>query len=136
MTLGACRKRGAQPIRIIVEIVTEFALVESRFQLGMNELDRIFQGDDVDGLGLVDLVENGRESGGLATAGGACDQNKAGLLLGYFLENRRQVERLNGRHLCFEDAQDDGKISLLPEDTDTEARFLVQGITAVAGSAR
>ena len=60
----------------------------------MHEFNRIFQRDDVNGLGLVDLIENGRESGGLAAAGGAGHQNQAGLFLGDFLENGRQVRAI------------------------------------------
>ena len=43
-------QRGAQAVRIIVEIVAELALVEGRASRRVNEFDRILERDDVDGL--------------------------------------------------------------------------------------
>ncbi len=43
-------KRGAQTVRIIVKIVSQFALIERGLERRMNELNRIFQGDNVNGL--------------------------------------------------------------------------------------
>ena len=51
MTFGAWRRARAQAVGIVVEIVSQFALVEGGLACRMNELDRIFQRDDVDRLG-------------------------------------------------------------------------------------
>ena len=81
ITFGAWRKRGAQTVRVIVEIVSELALVEGRPARRMNELDRIFESDDVDRLGLVDLVQNRGQRRRLAAAGRAGHENQAGFFL-------------------------------------------------------
>src|SRR5229473_601295 len=73
---------GAQSSRIIVKVVSELALVESRFALWMHILDRVFQRDDVNRLRFVDLVENGGQRSRLAAAGRTGNQDKAGLFLG------------------------------------------------------
>src|SRR5205807_10134393 len=83
---------GAQSSGIIIEVVSELPLIESRFALRMYILDRIFQGDDVNGLRFVDLVQNGGQRGRLAAAGRARDQNEAGFFLSDLVKNFRQPQ--------------------------------------------
>ena len=44
----------------------------------MNEFDRILQGNDVNRLFLVDLIQDRGQGRGLATAGRAGDEHEAG----------------------------------------------------------
>ena len=69
-------QRGAQAVRIIVKIVSEFALVEGGLARRMHELDRILQRDDVHRLRFVDLVEDRGQGGRLAAAGRAGDEDE------------------------------------------------------------
>ena len=101
----------------------------------MNEFDRIFQRDDVNWLGFVDLVEKGGQRRRLAAAGRAGDQNQAGFFLGDLLENRRQSETLERRDFAFELPHHDREMSLLPENIDAETRFVAERVTAIAGAA-
>ena len=80
MTLGAWRNAARRPLAKRVEVRAQFALVESGLALRMDELDRVFQRDDVDGLGLVDLVQHRGQRRGFAGAGGAGDEHQAGFL--------------------------------------------------------
>ena len=50
----------------------------------MDVFHRVFQRDDVDGLGAVDFVENGGQRGGFAGTGRAGDQHQAGFFLAGF----------------------------------------------------
>src|SRR6476660_4668800 len=98
----------------------------------MNELNRIFQSNDVNRLRLVDLIEDGGERRGLATPRRASDEDEAGFLFCHFFEKRRQMQRFNRRHGSLEDAQHHGKVSLLPENTDAKACLFVERIAAIA----
>ena len=47
---------GAQSVWIIIEVMTKFSLVEGGLAFGMNKLNWILQGDNVDGLVFVNFV--------------------------------------------------------------------------------
>ena len=79
---GGLAQGGAQAGGKGAEIAAHFALVEGGFFLRMDKFHRVFQGDDVDGLGFVDLVEHGGQGGGFAGAGRAGDEDEAGFFLG------------------------------------------------------
>ena len=85
-------QRRAQSGRIIVEVVSKLALIERRLALRMHVLDRIFEGNDVDRLRIVDLVENGSQGCGLAATGGTCDQDKACFFLRDLVKDFRQPQ--------------------------------------------
>ena len=55
----------------------QFALMNGAFFVAVQELDGIFDGEDVIGLFFVHLVEDGSERRGLAGAGGTSDQDDA-----------------------------------------------------------
>jgi hypothetical protein len=104
--LGRLAQRGAQTVRVGIEIHSEFALVERGLLVLVQIFDRVFQRDDVDRLGAVDLVENGRERGGFAGAGRAGDQDQAGFFLGESFRESPEIstcssvgiEAFNWRH--------------------------------------
>ena len=56
--LGGLAQGRAQTVSKIIKIGPEFALVESGFGMRVNEFDRIFESDDMDRLGLIDLMKN------------------------------------------------------------------------------
>src|SRR5204863_880858 len=116
-------------------IVSEFALIEGGFALWVNVLDRVFEGDDVDRLGRINLVENRRQSSGLAAAGRACDQNKSGFFLRDLVKNFRQSQLLNRRDLALQFAKHDRKVPLLLENVHAKTRLVTEGVTAIAGAA-
>ena len=130
--LGRLAQRGAQAIGVAVEIRAEFALVERALTVLVDELDRIFQRDDVVGLGAVDLVENGGERGRLARAGRAGDEHQPRLFPANLLEDRRQVQAFERGDDRVELAHDHADATLLAEDVHTEARLRAELVTAVA----
>ena len=103
----------------------------------MHEFDRVFQRDDVDRLRLVDLVEHRRERGRLAAAGRAGHENQARLFLRDLVKDRRQAECLErSGHVACNFRMTIAEMALLPEDVDAKARFVVQRVAAIAGTAR
>ena len=103
-------------------------------QMRVQVLDRVLERDHVDVLGLVQLVEHGRERGRLAVAGRAGDEDEAVLFLDDLLENGRQLQLLDGGDLRVQLAHDDGVIAVLPEDIDAKAGDAGHGIAGVAGA--
>ena len=57
----------------------------------MHEFDRVLQRDDVDRLGLVDLVQHRGQRGGLAGAGRAGDQHQPGFFARHLAEDLREL---------------------------------------------
>ena len=60
ITFGACRKAARRASAKRGRIAVQLALMNDRLLVAMHEFDRIFDGEDVIRLGLVDLIENGR----------------------------------------------------------------------------
>src|ERR1700704_5620870 len=85
-------QRGAESGWIIIEIVAEFALVEGGLEFRVNEFNRVLERDDVDGLGLIDLVENASQRGRFSAARGAGHQDQSGFFFRHFTEDLREAE--------------------------------------------
>ena len=133
--LGSLAERRAQSVGIIIKVVTQFALVESRFLRRVHEFDRILQGDDVHRLLLVYLIEQRRQGGRLTASGRPGEKDQPRFLLGNFREDAGQAQTRNARNIPFEFAQHDRKISLLPKNIDAETDLFAERITAIARSA-
>ena len=58
------------------------------FLIAVEDLDGILDGDDVLAQVAVDVVDHGRQGGGLAGAGGAGDQHHAPRLQSQLLHHR------------------------------------------------
>src|SRR5256885_6493903 len=65
----------------------------------VHELDRILEADDIEAARLVQVIDQRRESGGLAGAGGAGDQHHALVEIAQLGDDRRQRELLEGGDL-------------------------------------
>ena len=70
-------ERGAERQREGRRIAVQLALVDGRLLVEVQELDRILDGQDVIGAGLVDQVDDRRERRRLARAGGTGDEDDA-----------------------------------------------------------
>ena len=90
--LGRLAKSGAQAVGEAVEIAAQLTLIEGGHVMRMNKLNRIFQGDDVNGPRVTDLVENRRQRGGFAGTGGAGDEHKAGFFTWNLFDDLRETE--------------------------------------------
>ena len=105
--------RGVEP---------HLALVHDREVVGVEDLDRILDRDDVRPAGAVDPIDHGGERRRLARAGGAGDEDETPLLLGERLDSRRQMQLLEGRDGGRDDPQRHGDGAALAKDVDAESR--------------
>src|SRR6202171_2082769 len=100
----------------------------------MQKFDGVLNGEDVDGLVLIHLVDYGRERGGLAGAGGTGDQNNAVADVADLLELIGETQIIERRNVVGNDAHDDGATAALIENVDTETAAIFQAIGDVGGT--
>src|SRR5580698_2097475 len=112
----------------------QFALMNGGTFVVVQELDGIFDGDDVVVFLAIDAIEQNCKRGGLAGSGGSGDQDDAIAQLGYIGQVRRQAERSKIRDGGGNDAHDDGATAALDEDVDAKAGDAGQAVGNVARS--
>ena len=134
MTLGAWRKADRKPAEKVGKSRPNSALGEGGEARRVEELDGVLEGDDVDSGGLVELVQHRGEGGGLAGAGGAGDEDQAGLLLDDLAKDGLELEGIHGGHLGIELADDHGEVAVLAEDIHAEPADALDGVRAIAGA--
>ena len=83
-------------------------------------LDRVLDGEDVHGAGLVDAGDDGGERGRLARAGGTGHQDEAARQPGHPLGHRGQSELLEGRDVGGDHAEGQRHLAPLVERAATE----------------
>ena len=74
---------------VVLGVGADLPLVDERPLVGVEDLDRVLDGDDVPGLGLVDRVDHGGDGRGLAGPGRAGDEDEPPRLLGEAPDGRR-----------------------------------------------
>ena len=84
--LTECRAEG---LGERMGIVSQFPLVDNRHLMGVNEFNRIFDGDDVLVTVLVDMVNHGCQRRGLTGTRGTGHQNEAARQLAEILQDGR-----------------------------------------------
>ncbi len=87
-------ERRAQPVREGIEIVPHLPLVEGGLLVGVGEFHRVLEGDDVDRLMLVDLIEERRKRCRFAAPRRAGDEDDPVFLLGHLFEGLGEVQVL------------------------------------------
>ena len=100
----------------------QLALVNRRVLVRVQKLDRIFDGDDVVVVSLVDQIDNRRERGTLAASGWSSDQHDAVFDIYYLFQLFRQIEIAELRRPHRDHAHDDRVCAALLEDIDAETR--------------
>src|SRR5437764_3649974 len=84
-------KSGAQGGGEVGGVDFDFALIDEAFFIAVQELDGVFDGDDVVGAGGVEAVDDACESIGLTGTGGSGDEHEAALLFANFVDDRRKI---------------------------------------------
>jgi hypothetical protein len=100
----------------------------------VNEFDRVFERDDVNGFTLVDLVQQRGQGRGLAGTGGARDEDQTGFFLGDLLENRGHLQILESRNAGVQLTQNHRIIAALREDVHAEACLAGDAMRAITGT--
>ena len=76
--IGVFAERGAERGREALGVAADLTLVDEGSLVLVDVLDRVLNGDDVDGSLAIDEVDERREGGGLAASGGPGDEDEAG----------------------------------------------------------
>jgi hypothetical protein len=97
----------------------------------MENLDRVLDRDDVLMARAVDVVEHRRERRRLARAGRAGAEHKAAVLLGEPPHPRRQLERLEARHVAGNDPERKRDVAALAKGVDPEPRQALRRVRDV-----
>ena len=98
--VGVLAQRGAERVGEGRRVDADLALADARLVVGVEELDRILDGDDVERLRRVQVRDHRGERGALAVARGADDEHEPAIALGEVLRGRRRAELLEGRDVC------------------------------------
>ena len=99
----------------------DFAVRDHAALVLVHVLDRVFDGDDVAARLLVAIADHRGERGRFARAGAADQDHEAALGQHDLLQDRRQVELLEGRDLGVDQADDAADGALLHEGAHAEA---------------
>jgi len=81
-------------------MVVDFALIDQTLLVVVNELDRIFNRNDMVAAVLVDVVYHGAKRGGLAATGGARHQHKTFCQVAKLEDVLREIQLLRGQNLA------------------------------------
>ena len=98
-------EHAPQRLGEVGRVEPDLALVDDAVAVGMQDLDRILDRDDVLVARAVDVVEHRRERRRLARAGRAGDEHEAAVLLGEPLHARRQAQLLEARDVARDHAE-------------------------------
>ena len=97
----------------------------------VEELDRVFDGDDVDRPRLIHVADHGGKRGGLAVARRADDEDQSPLLFGEHLDGGGRAELIEGGDLQRDRPHHDGERAALAIDIHAEAPETGHGVRAV-----
>jgi hypothetical protein len=109
-------KRLCEPERVGAHL----ALVHDRHLMPVEELDGVLDGDDVQGAGPIDQVDERRQSGRLAGPGGPGDQHEAARQRHELLDHRRKAEFLGGLDVVRDGPEHRSHRAALEEDVHPE----------------
>jgi hypothetical protein len=113
--------RAAQRPGEALGVEPDLALIDDGLLVGMQELDRILDGQDMVRGGLVAVVDHGGERGRLSRAGRPHHEDQAALQHDQLLEDLGHAQILELRHLGRDVAQHHRGIPALIEDVDAES---------------
>ena len=119
--IGRGAHGAAQRARKCLGVEAHFPLIDDGFLVGVQELDRVLNGQDMIGRGFVAVIDHCRERRGLAGAGGADHQNQAALQHHQLFEDLRHAEIFEPGHLRGDIAQHHGRVAALIEHVHAKA---------------
>ena len=118
----------------VVVVAPHFTLVEGRFLLGMDELNRVLERYDMYRFGFIELVQQCGQGGRLPAAGRSCNEYQACFFLRHRSKHGRQIQLRQRWYFSRQSPEDDRVVAALGEDVDAEAGLLTQRIRLVTGA--
>ena len=101
-------------------VLVQFALVNQRFFTRVHKLNRVFDSQNMCGLGFVDVVDHRCQRGRFAGAGRAGYQYQPARVVGDFLENTRRAQVFQRQHGTRNGTENGGGAAVGGECVDTE----------------
>ena len=123
-----CRTQG---IGEAPGVFVELALVHQALIALVDEFDRILDGEDVFAAGVIDVIQQCSQGGGLAGTCGSRDQHQAPRTLAGLDHDRRQVQNLDAGDLAAQGPQAGGITALLPVHVHPETGDASESVGAV-----
>src|SRR5467141_3988860 len=99
----------------------DFALIDEAFFVAVQELDGVFDGDQVVGAIGIDAVDHRRQRGGLTGTGGSRNEHQAALLLANLVNDGGEVQFFRSANFRGNNTQDHADVAALLENVDAEA---------------
>ena len=119
--VGVLAQRTPERLRERVGVEADLALVDDAAVVGVQELDRVLDRDDVLAAGAIDVVDERRKGRRLPRAGRAGDEYEAAPLLAQLADSLGQAQLLEVGHLGGDDSKGEGRRSALFEAVHAEA---------------
>ena len=120
--VGVLAQRSTQGREVRLGVDPDLALVDDAVLVVVEDLDRVFDGDDVLPARLVDVVDDRGERRRLAGAGRAGDEHEPAVLVGHRLDARGHPQVLEARHVLGDDAERERDRAALAKGVDAETR--------------
>ncbi len=127
----ACFRRDLPILHIDVDL----ALIDHRLFVGEHIFDRIFDGEDVHRLALVDVIEHAGDRCRFAGAGDAREDDHALIVMAQLFNRRRQVQAGKGGNLVVDAAGHQRPLAALPQHVDAKAAFILADHMSEVGAA-
>ena len=112
---------GAHGRGVTVGVHADLPLVHGGLAVGVEHLDRLLDGHDVDRASVVDLIDHAGERGGLPGAGRSGDQDQPAGGVGQLAHHRGKAEVLVGLTAHADPAEDQADRATLVEHVCPEA---------------
>jgi len=129
--VGILAQRGPERPREAHGVGAHLPLVHQRGLHRVHELDRVFEGDDVVGLRLVDQVHDRGERGALAAPGRSADQDDPPVVVQELGEPSGDAQLGEGRGEVGDDAEGGAPAAALMEGVHPVAPHLGDGVAEV-----
>ena len=118
--IGGLPQRIPQGVEKRMGIEPDLPLGHYAFLVAVDELDRVFYGDDMTLLVLVPVVYHGREGGRFPAARRTHHQHETALVHGDILQYPGQTQVVDSLQVYLDLPEHDAHVSTLPEDIDPE----------------
>src|SRR5262249_42629561 len=119
----------------VAHVDTDFALIDDGLLAGEKVFDGVFNGEDVDLLALIDVIEHGRQGGALAASCHSREDDHPLVKLAHLLQNGRKAQLLECRYDRVDAASDQAEQSALFEKIDTKSAFALADAVSEIGAA-
>ena len=119
--VGVLAQRAPERLGERIGVEADLALVDDAAVVGVQELDRVLDRDDVLAARAVDVVDQRRERRRLSRAGRTRDEDEAAALFGQPADSLGQAQVLEAGHLRGDDPEGEGRRPALLEAVDPEA---------------